>query len=404
MMSGNIKALREQKQELARQAKDMLAKAGDKVWTPEEKSQFDGIADQIESIESQIGTMQRLLDERVEKEFLDAKPIDPKDKAAKFARNSFDKLLRNGERALSVEEYQSIHNTMSTTTTTEGGYTVQSEVASELIEKLKGFKGMREVASQLTTSQGNPLSYPTSDGTSETGEIIAENTTATDADPSFGTVALNVFKFSSKIITIPFELLQDTNIDIIGMINSRISTRIGRYGNTMFTTGNNSGQPNGLISASSVGKTRTTGQTLTVIYEDLVDLVDSIDYAYHDGTLRFMFSQTMRKTIRKIKDTAGRPIWTPSYDAGIAGGFTDELLGHPIQLNNDVAVPAANAKSIAFGDLSKYMIRDAMLVTMFRFDDSAYAKKGQVGFMGWARMGGNLLGPNAVKLYQHSAS
>lgn len=404
MMSGNIKALREQKQELARQAKDMLAKAGDKVWTPEEKSQFDNIADQIESIEAQIGTMQRLLDERVEKEFLDAPQIDPKDKAAKFARNSFDKLLRNGERALSVEEYQSIHNTMSTTTTTEGGYTVQSEVASELIEKLKGFRGMREVASQITTSQGNPLSYPTSDGTSETGEIIAENTTATDADPFFGTVALNVFKFSSKTITIPFELLQDTNIDIIGMINKRIADRIGRYGNTMFTTGNNSGQPNGVISASSVGKTGTTGQTLTVIYDDLVDLIDSIDYAYHDGALRFMFSQTMRKTIRKIKDTAGRPIWTPSYDAGIAGGHADELLGYPIQLNNDVAVPAANAKSIAFGDFSKYMIRDAMIVTLFRFDDSAYAKKGQVGFMGWARMGGNLLDPNAVKLYQHSAS
>lgn len=400
----SIKALREQKHQLAKEAKHMLAETGDKVWTPEQKAKFDEIADKIEALDSQIDTMQRLLDEDVEKNFRDTPQLDPKDKAAKFARTSYVKMLRHGENALTHEEHAAIRNTMSTTTPSEGGYTVQSEIAKELIEKQKGFKGMREVADNITTATGNPLSYPTSDGTSETGEIIAENTTATDADVSFGTVALNVYKFSSKVITIPFELLQDTSIDIIAMINNRINTRVGRIGNTKFTVGSGTNEPTGVIAASSVGKTGTTGQTLTIIYDDLVDLIDSLDYAYHDAPLKFMMSQTMRKTVRKIKDTAGRPIWTPSYDKGIAGGFSDELLGYPLQLNNDVAVPAASAKSIAFGDFSKYMIRDAMILTLFRFYDSVYAKKGQVGFMAWMRMGGNLLDVNAVKLYQHSAS
>jgi HK97 family phage major capsid protein len=69
-----------------------------------------------------------------------------------------------------------------------------------------------------------------------------------------------------------------------------------------------------------------------------------------------------------------------------------------------MAVPAANAKTIAFGNFNKYLIRDAMDVTMFRFDDSAYAKLGQVGYLAWARMGGNLLDVNSVKLYAHSAT
>ena len=99
----------------------------------------------------------------------------------------------------------------------------------------------------------------------------------------------------------------------------------------------------------------------------------------------WMLSQTLRKTVRKIKDTAGRPIWTPSYDEGMAAGTPDMLLGYPVYINNDMPAPAANAKSLAFGNLQRYMIRDAMQVQLFRFDDSAFAAKGQVGFLAWAR-------------------
>lgn len=49
--------------------------------------------------------------------------------------------------------------------------------------------------------------------------------------------------------------------------------------------------------------------------------------------------------------------------------------------------PAAAAKSIAFGDFSLYKIRDVMAITLFRFNDSAYVKKGQVGFLAWMRSG-----------------
>jgi len=45
-----------------------------------------------------------------------------------------------------------------------------------------------------------------------------------------------------------------------------------------------------------------------------------------------------------------------------------------------------------------------MQLTLFRFDDSAFAKKGQVGFLAWMRAGGNLVDVSALKLYQHSAT
>ena len=80
-------------------------------------------------------------------------------------------------------------------------------------------------------------------------------------------------------------------------------------------------------------------------------------------------------------------------------------LGYRVVTNPDIAVMAANAKSILFGDFGKYMIRDVMGLTLYRFDDSAYAKLGQVGFLAWSRAGGNLIdNGGAVKYYQNSST
>jgi HK97 family phage major capsid protein len=399
----SIQALRERLAETTRAAKHLLAEKGSQTWSKEDQAKYDGFMDEAERIQAQVEAHQKVLDIEAGKAFKDAPRAQPGEKTE--ARKGVELFLRKSARELSSEEAIIVRNTMSTSTGSQGGYTVQTEVAKEVIDAMKDFGAMRRDADSITTTNGADLSYPSSDGTSETGEIVSQNSSAANLDMSFGTVPLNTFKFGSKIITIPIELLQDTNIDVLALINKRIRQRIGRLANTKFTKGSGSGEPNGVVTAAGVGKTGTTGQTLTVIYDDFVDLIDSLDAAYlEDGACKFQFGQSIRKVIRKIKDTTGRPIWTPNYDAGIAGGFADELLGYPVSINNDMPVPGANNTSIAFGNFKQYMIRDAMDVTLFRFEDSAFTSKGQVGFLAWARMGGNLLDTNAVKTYQHSAT
>lgn len=403
----SIQALREQKAALAKEARNQLAQKGDRTWSPEDQKVFDERSDRIDSIEQEITNVEKVMALEIENGHNDVENFrrKPENKTENVARELFAKLIRGGPQALSREEHEQIRNTMSTTTPSQGGYSVQTDVAKELIDALKAYGGMRGVAGSLTTSQGNPMGYPTSDGTSEVGEWVAENTQASSADPSFGTVSLNTFKASSKIITVPIELLMDSSIDVIAMINKRIRDRLGRTMNVGFTTGTGSAQPNGYVTAATVGKTGATGSTVTMTFDDLVELQESIDQAYQDaGTCRFMMHQQTRKVVRKIKDSAGRPIWADSYEAGIKTGIPAQLLGADVVINNDMAQPAANAKTIGFGDFSKYMIRDVMDITMYRFDDSAFASKGQVGFLAWARAGGNLLDLNGVKVYQHSAT
>lgn len=399
----SIQNLRERLGALKKEARNLIENKGSATWTKEEQGKFDELMDEAERVENQIEAAQRLMDDEADDNFRNVKKKDKGEKVDP-AVAAFENYLRKMSNRLTPQELEAIRNTMSTTTGSEGGYTVQPIVASTLISALKDYGAMRRQASQMTTTSGADLSYPSTDGTSEEGEIVTQNASAADADVSFGTVPLNTHKFSSKVVTVPIELLQDSNIDVVALVNGRLRERIGRIQNRMFTTGTGTGQPFGLTVAASVGKIGATGQTLTVAYDDLVDLQDSIDPAYQVDGLGWMFSQAVRRVVRKIKDTAGRPIWTPSYDEGMAVRRPDFLLGQPVEINNHMPAPAANAKSISYGDHSKYMIRDAMEVTIFRFEDSAYLKKGQVGFLAWARAGGNLLDPNGTKTYQHSAT
>lgn len=400
-MSKSIQALRERKNEFARQANELLANAGDKTWSKEDQAKYDGIMDEMERIGVQIAAHQRMLDAEADKHF-EAKP------GAK-AGDEIDAIMavalymRHGNN-VSAEQAVAIRNAMSTTTPAEGGYTVPAEVATMVVDALKAFGGMRDVAELILTESGTALGYPTSDGTAEVGEIVAENAAAAAGDITFGTAALNPYKYSSKKIALPVELIQDSAIDVVQFVINRLVTRLGRITNQHLTVGTGSGQPFGVMARASAGKVGTTGQTLTVIHDDLIDLVHSVNSAYRRNA-RFMLADSSVKVIRKIKDTAGRPIFTPSYEAGMAAGIPDTLLGYPMTVNDDVAAMAANAKSIGFGDFSQYKIRDVRnSFSVRRFDDSAFALNGQVGFCGWQRTGGNLMDTAAVKYYQNSAT
>lgn len=401
-----IQALREKIEALAKQAKNMLAEKGDQSWSKEEQATYDGFINQIEEAKAGIKRLEQMRELEAENFFNDTSE-EARKRAVKSGKDPVEidamqavaLYLRHGNN-VTAEQAIAIRNAMSTTTTTEGGYTVPTEVATMVIDALKAYGGMRDVAEIITTEGGNPWNFPTSDGTAETGEIVAENGAATAGDMTFGSVALNPFMYSSKKIALPWQLISDSAVDVVAFVVNRLATRLGRITNTHYTTGDGSSKPYGLMARTSAGKTGTTGQTLTVIYDDLVDLKHSVNRAYRKNA-KFMMNDLSVAIVSKIKETTGRPIW----EAGITAGAPDMLLGHAVVTNDDVAVMAANAKSIAFGDLSQYKIRDIKnSVIMRRFDDSAFALNGQVGFCGWMRTGGNLVDTSACKHYANSAT
>jgi HK97 family phage major capsid protein len=301
-----------------------------------------------------------------------------------------------------------IRNAMSTTTSTEGGFTVATEYQRSLEIAMKAFGGMRQVAHAIRTATGAAMNFPATDPTAEEGEIVGQNGPVSALDTTFSNLQLLVWKYSSKKIALPFELVQDSFIDIEAYIQSLLAMRLARIQNRHFTVGDGTTSPNGVVTAAGSGKVGATGQTVTILYDDLVDLEHSVDPAYRSQPgVGYMMHDTSLRVVRKIKDAQNRPIFVPGYeaDAMINGGAPDRLMGRPITINQHMPVMAANAKSILFGQFNKYVIRDVMDLTLFRMTDSAFTLNGQIGFVGFLRTGGNLIDAGgAVKAYVNSAT
>lgn len=401
-MTVRIQELREQRNSHAIEMRNLVDKNSGK-WTPELQAKYDEHDNALANLDQQIKNAQRVMDLDAESKFGLQEQGSTQNATA---NNIYTKWLRQGDNALSAEEWRSVRNAMSTTTPSEGGFTVQTDIAVQILDALKSYQGLRGEAEVIRTAMGNPMSFPTSNGTAEVGELVEENGLANDADVSFGTLPLNVYKFGSKVVTVPIELLQDSNVDIEAFVRQRLVTRLGRITEQYFATGTGVNQPTGLITAAPVGVTAATGGSTSVTYDNLVDLQHSVDPSYRENPgVCWMFNDSTLRSIRKIKDNNGRPIFVPGYEQNTPGGAPDTLLGKSICINQNFTAMAANAKSIAFGDMTYYKIRDCMDITLFRFTDSAYTKRGQVGFLAWMRSGGNLIDVGgAIKLFQNSAT
>jgi len=263
-----------------------------------------------------------------------------------------------------------------------GGYTVPQGFVNQLEASLLAFGGMREVATILRTAEGNDLPIPTVSDHSNVGAILAENTQVSEQDITFAQITMKAYKYSSKLIRVSAELLQDSAIDLESFIGGALGERIARIFNTHATTGDNSSKPQG-ISASGAGKTAAADDAIT--FAELLDLQHSLDPAYR-ANAKFMMHDTTFKLVRKLVDDQNRPIFMNDLSATSPG----TLFGVPVVINQDVATVAASAKAIYYGDFSKYIIRDVQDFTLLRLEER-YADYHQVGFVGFSRHDGRIL-------------
>lgn len=282
-----------------------------------------------------------------------------------------------------------------------GGYTVPAPFRAKLVEAMKFYGAMRDVAEVITTETGATLPWPTNDDTANVGAILSENTQVTEQDVTLGTNDVGAYMYTSKLVRVSLQLLNDSAFDLESWLAQVLGRRIGRAQNAHFTTGTGTAQPEGVQTNAVVGKTGLVGQTTSVIYDDLIDLIHSVDPAYRNsGRVGWMLNDASLAIGRKLKDSQQRPLWEPSVQVGVP----DSLLGYKYTVNQDMPVMAANARSILFGDFfAGYLIRDVQDVQMLRLAER-YADFLQVGFLAFARTDGTPQDTAAYKAYRNSAT
>jgi HK97 family phage major capsid protein len=286
------------------------------------------------------------------------------------------------------------------TTAGTGGETIPEGFVRQFELALLSFDGTRQVADVMRTDSGNPLPWPTSNDTGNTGEMIGESADVAIQNVATSSVTFNAYKFGSKLIKVPVELLQDSAFDLASWLAGVMGERIGRVQNTYFTTGSGTAQPKGIVTAATLGKTCASATAITG--DEILDLIHSIDPAYRTAGCGFLMHDNIVLVVRKLKGEDSQYLWQP----GLQAGQPERLAGYPLALNQAMASSvAAEAKTILFGQLKKYKIRDAGTLRIRRLVER-YAEADQEGFVAFLRSDGDLLdaGTHPVKYMQQAAA
>jgi HK97 family phage major capsid protein len=268
--------------------------------------------------------------------------------------------LSSEERAVLKAGVQSTKEfrTQTTGTASAGGYTVPVELANFIVKSMKDWGPMynEDIATVISTAGGNVINIPTVDDTGKTGAKHTEGAAIADdgsQDAVFGNKELSAYVYDTEFVKFSMELAQDSVFNMESLLGSLLGERLGRIANRELTIGDGTGDPNGVVTASSLGKTATAAAAITG--DEIIDLLHSVNAAYRRSPkARFMFADLTLAAIRKLKDGDGNYLWSMG---DIQKGEPGTLLGYRYEINDDMDTLAAAKKVMLFGDFSKYFVR-----------------------------------------------
>jgi HK97 family phage major capsid protein len=400
----NSWALAQEFRERAKKGEDMTA---------EDEASWARALDDVDRLGKLIETEERsdVLDKKFSEIDERTTVVDARGGTAKRGEydEAFGRFLRHGIGALTAEQRSLLTanfqandtRAQGVSTGAGGGYTVPQGFWAKVTETMAYYGGVIAAGAEvINTDTGATLPWPTNDDTANEGVELAENTQVSEQDLTFGQKQLGGYMYTSKLIRVSMQFLQDTGIDGEGFVAKKVGERLGRIYNRRATTGTGSSQPQGVVTGATTGK--TTASATAITYNDLVDLVHSVDVAYRQGPSGawFMLHDLILAYVRKIRDDSGgaglgRPIWEPSVQVGVP----DSLLGYGAVINNAMASTVATTnKTAAFGNFNAaYVWRNINGGQLLRLEER-YADYLQVGFLGFGRADGLVQDSSAVKL------
>lgn len=222
------------------------------------------------------------------------------------------------------------------------------------------------VSTVIDADNGRPLVLPnlTVDPSSVSpgeGTAITENS-GTQGQATATPISYKTLSYISA------EAEEDELVGILQLISKQQGRELGIKAGTAMTAS--------LVSAATNGGTANGlggGSTAAFFgYEDLIDLKMGRAVGYRQSGAWLMANGAIKK-VRKFTDKNGQYLWQPA----IAQGQPDLFDGQPVYEDPGLATPASVTKSVLYGDLSAWVIKQrALRVAVsvdFKFDTDQIA-------------------------------
>ena len=302
-------------------------------------------------------------------------------------------------RALACGEVRSLSFEKRAITTGSTGAPVPTSFYDRVVMQARLVGPMLTTSNVITTTGGESLQIP-SLSTYSAGTAFAQGSAIGVSEPIFNSfVTLSAYKYSF-LVQLSREMIEDSGVDIFGFLATEIGNGIGYTTNGKLTVGTGTVEPLGIVAAAGSGITGSTATSGAFTADNIIDLVYSIDGAARlMPSNGFMMRGSSIAAVRKLKDNNGAYLFSPA----ISAAQNDLLLGYPVWENPAVVATATSAKSVIFGDLKSYFVRQAGGVRVDRSDEYAF-NTDLVTFRVTHRLDGNLPQTSHVKYFIGAAS
>jgi len=393
----NIRRLaEEQRNAWEVEGKPLADIANERDFTAEEAEKYERLEGAYNSYDQRINAMlaQQSIEDRLVALANDQR--SDKDDEADVA-TQLRSVLRGQTGAADIIPTVEEVRALSVGTAAAGGNTVGKSYLAQLIEPLRQFSGIVAAgAFQLVTEKGDEVIVPR---LSSAGAAAAqsEGTQLTGTDPSFNQVAFKAFKYGDYR-GVSRELVDDSLLDIEALTSRLIGENIAVLLGQKLAVGVGTTEPTGIAAAATTGVTGTTGVAGVPSFDNLIDLQESVLAPYQPNA-SWVLSNSAMSAIRKLKDSQNRYLWEPNGQTGAPG----TLLGAPVFRDPFIAATGLGAKSVFYGDFSRYWVRLVGSVRVERSDHALFGTD-QVAFRGVLRADGNLVDTGAVKAFVGGAS
>jgi HK97 family phage major capsid protein len=276
------------------------------------------------------------------------------------------------------------------------GAPVPTSFYDRLVEHLVVMGPMLDpnVVTIIQTNSGENLQIPRT-STYSAGSVTAEGATITnESDPTFGQfITLGAFKYAF-LTQFSREMVEDSGINLLDFFARQAATGLGTTVNNALTIGTDTTQPNGIVTAAGSGVTGGTSVSGAFTADNLIDLVYSVNSPYRRRGAAFQMRASSLAAARKLKTSDGDYLWAPSLQVG----QPDTLLGFPVLENPDIAATGTAVRSVIFGDMSAYHVRQVGGINIARSDEFAFSSDLITFRVTW-RGDADLPDANAVKYF-----
>jgi len=308
--------------------------------------------------------------------------------------------------SVTLKELPAEFRDMAVGTTTAGGYLVPIDFQRELEVATLAYGDSLKTFRKLHTDSGEAIQWPLSNDTTNYAVPLAEAAQVSEQDSTLSQVTVNSEMYTTKMVKISRQLLEDAAIDPIQIIKDEMAIRLARGLVVGTTNGTASTYTQGLLATGTINaaaKYTATGTGATVLvpqYADIAAVYGQLDPSYRPNAT-WMFSNSWFAKLLAVTDTLGRPLFIPNPN----GDGLDRILGRPICINQSFPTLAVSQPAMLFGDFNKYILRVVGGFTLQRLDER-FADYLQVAFLGFQRFGSVFLdaGTHPIQLLTLKAS